>query len=176
MVKLDLILKLAEDEIRSSCNTRKLKDKRDRRHSASIIIHAKPCGKIPHIDEIFNCESINQVYGNIIEFLGNLGKNEMEKIKIWLFDDMCHLKPYSEKEKQANQNTITDYFSKLPKAVDRFHFPGHKKTDNYCQENCNPYVELKKLNITKQNTSAVEQAFSCLNGYKNIKSRNEAHF
>ena len=114
--------------MRSSCNTRKLKDKRDRRHTAGIIIHAKPCGKIPHVDELFNCESINQVYGSVIEFLCNLDRNEMEKIKIWLFDDMCHLKPYSEKEKQAKQNEITSFFSMMPKAVDRFHFPGHKKT------------------------------------------------
>ena len=119
--------KLATDEIKSSCNTRKLKDERDRRHTAGIIIHAKPCGKIPHVDELFNCESINQVYGSIIEFLGNLDKKDVEKIKIWLFDDMCHLKPYSEKEKQAKQNEIIDLFSKIPKAVDRFHFPGHKK-------------------------------------------------
>ena len=109
--------KLAVDEIRNSCNTRKLKDKRDRRHTAGIIIHAKPCGKIPHVDELFNCESINQVYGSVIEFLGNLDKNEMEKIKIWLFDDMCHLKPYSEKEKQAKQNEMTSFFSMMPKGI-----------------------------------------------------------
>ena len=168
--------KLAADEIRSSCNTRKLKDKRDRRHSAGIIIHAKPCGKIPHVDELFNCESINQVYGSIIEFLGNLDKEEREKIRIWLFDDMCHLKPYSEKTKQAKQNEVTEFFSNLPKAVDKFHFPGHKRTDKYCQENCNPNVELKKLDIKKQNTPACEQAFKWLNGYKNLKTMNEPRF
>ena len=70
------------------------------------------------------------------------------KFKIWLFDDMCHLKPHSEKPKQADQNEITKQFANIAKAVDKFHFSGHKKTDKYCQANCNPNVELKKLNIT----------------------------
>lgn len=168
--------KLAKDEIRSTCNTRKVKDKRDRRHTAGIIIHAKPCGRIPHVDELFNCESITQVYGNVIEFLGNLSPDARDKIRIWLFDDMCHLKPFSEKKKQAKQNGITEQFSNLAKAVDKFHFPGHKKTDTYCQENCNPIVELKKLGITKQNTPACEQAFKWLNAFKNLKTMNEARF
>ena len=168
--------KLAADEIKSTCNTRKLKDKRDRRHSAGIIIHAKPCGRIPHVDELFNCESINQVYGTIIEYLGNLELEDREEIKIWLFDDMCHLKPFSEKSKQAKQNDITEHFANMPKAVDKFHFPGHKRTDKYCQENCNPNVELKKLEIQKQNTPACEQAFKWLNGYKNLKTMNEPRF
>ena len=120
----------------------KSKIKRDRRHTAGIIIHAKPCGKIPHVDELFNCESIMQVYGNVIEYLGNLDSEERNKIKIWLFDDMCHLKPHAEKSKQAKQNETTEYFASIAKAVDRFHFPGHKKSDKYCQENCNPNVEF----------------------------------
>ena len=168
--------KLSEDEIKSSCNTRKVKDKRDRRHTAGIIIHAKPCGKIPHVDELFNCESISQVYGNVIEYLGNLEPEERIKIKIWLFDDMCHLKPHAEKGKQARQNEITENFAKIAKAVDRFHFPGHKKSDQYCQENCNPNIELEKLGINKQNTSACEQAFSWLNNFKNLKTMNEGRF
>ena len=166
--------KLTEDEIISSCNTRKVKDKRDRRHTAEIIIHAKPCGKIPHVDELFNCESITQVYGNVIEYLGNLDSEERNKIKIWLFDDMCHLKPHAEKSKQAKQNETTEYFASIAKAVDRFHFPGHKKSDKYCQENCNPNVELQKLGISKQNTSACDQAFKWLNQFKNLKTMNEA--
>ena len=149
-----------------------MKDKRDR----ASHIHAKPCGRIPHIDELFNCESITQVYGNVIEFLGNLNPDVREKIKIWLFDDMCHLKPYSEKRKQANHNDITEHFATLAEAVDKFHFPGHKKSDKYCQDNCNPNSELKKVGITKQNTPACEQAFKWLNKFKNLKTMNEARF
>lgn len=168
--------KLAADELRSTCNTQKLKDKRDRRHTAGIVIHAKPCGKIPHVDELYKCESIKQVYGSIIEYLGILEKKEREKVKLWLFDDMCHMKPFSEKEQQAGYNEITNFFASLPKAVDRFHFPGHKKSDKYCQDNCNPDIHLKNLGIMKQNTSACEQAFKWLNGYKNLKTMNEARF
>ena len=82
----------------------------------------------------------------------------------------------SEKRKQAKQNEITEQFSILAKAVVNFHFPGHKKTDKYCQENCNPNEELKKLGITKQNTPACEQAFKWLNSFKNLKTMNEARF
>ena len=165
--------KLSEEELVSTCNTRKVKDKRDRRHTAGILISAKPCGIIPHVDELFVCESINQVHGSIIEFLGNLDPETRAKFKIWLFDDMCHLKPHSEKPKQADQNEITKQFANLAKAVDKFHFPGHKKTDKYCQANCNPNVELKKSNITKLNSPACEQAFKWLNAFKNLKTMNE---
>ena len=98
------------------------------------------------------------------------------KIKVWLFDDMCHLKPHSENPKNANQNEVTKHFAGMVKAVDKFHFPVHKKTDKYCQENCNPNKELQKLNISKQNSPACEQAFKWLNQFKNMKTMNESRF
>ena len=90
---------------------------------------------LPHVDELFSSESINQVHGSIIEYIGNIHPDMRSKLKLWLFDDMCHLKPDSEKPKQANQNEVTKSFAELSKAVDKFHFPVHKKTDKYCQEN-----------------------------------------
>ena len=122
--------KLGDKEVLSSCNTRKVKDKRDRRHTAGILISASLCGRIPHVDELFSCESINQVHGSIIEFLGNLAPDLRSKFKLWLFDDMCHLKPHAENPKQADQNEITKLFAALAKAVDKFHFPLHKKRIN----------------------------------------------
>ena len=98
------------------------------------------------------------------------------KIKVWLFDDMCHLKPHSENPKNANQSEVTKHFADMVKAVDKFHFPVHKKTDKYCQENCNPNKELQKLNISKQNSPACEQAFKWLNEFKNLKTMNESRF
>ena len=168
--------KLTEEELLSSCNTRKVKDKRDRRHTAGIFISASLCGRIPHVDELFSSESINQVHGSIIEYLGNINPDMRSKLKLWLFDDMCHLKPHSEKPKQANQNEVTKSFAELSKAVDKFHFPVHKKTDKYCQENCNPNTELKKLGILKLNSPACEQAFKWLNAFKNLKTMNEPRF
>ena len=45
----------------SSCNTRKVRDKRDRRHTCGVLVSCKPCGVCPHWDELFLCESITQV-------------------------------------------------------------------------------------------------------------------
>ena len=95
---------------------------------------------------------------------------------MWMFDDMCHLKPHSEKSKNAELNDITKMFAALPKSVDKFHFPVHKKTDKYCQDQCNPSKELKKLGITKLNSPACEQAFKWINSFKNLKTMNESRF
>ena len=88
---------------------------------------------------------------------------------------MCHLKPHSEKPKQAKVNDITMQFAGIVKAVDNFHFKkGHK--GKWCQENANPNVEMKKVGMVHANTPVCEQFFSWINKYKNIKSMNEAHF
>ena len=168
--------KLCEDEMKSSCNTRKVRDKRNRRHTAGILISARPCGLIPHVDELFGCESIKQVHGSIVEFTGSISAESRKKLKLWFFDDMCHLKPYSEKKQNREASDITEHFASLGKAVDKFHFPGHKVTDKYCRENCNPLVEMKKVEIGVTNTPACEQAFKWINAFKNLKTMNEAHF
>ena len=84
--------KLADDVLKSTCNTRKNKDKRCRRHTAGIFISARPCGIIPHIDEMHRTESTNQTYGSILDFYGELSVEERESIKCWMYDDMCHFK------------------------------------------------------------------------------------
>ena len=89
---------------------------------------------------------------------------------------MCHLRHFSEKPKQAKQNEITEHFANIATAVHKFHFPGHKRTDKYCQENCNPNDELKKLVISKQNTPACEQACKWLNAFKYLKTMNQPRF
>ena len=89
--------------------------------------------------------------------------------------DMCHLKPHSEKPKQANLNEVTKQFSGIVKAVDNFHFKkGHK--GKWCQTNVNPNIEMKKVGMVHSNTPVCEQTFSWLNKFKNIKTMNEAHF
>ena len=168
--------KLSDEVLKSTCNTRKNKDKRDRRHTAGILISSRPCGIIPHVDELFGCESINQVHGSIIEFYGGLSQEARDKIKIWMFDDMCHLDPHSKKEEVANQNHLTKQFANLKKCVDNFHFPGHKKSDQFCQENYNPAKVMKELGISKINSPACEQAFTWINRFKNLKTMNEGRF
>ena len=48
------------------------------------------------VGELFNCESISYVYGLIIEHLGNLLPETLEKIEFWLFYEACSLNPYRE--------------------------------------------------------------------------------
>jgi hypothetical protein len=80
--------KLCADLLKSSCNTRKVKDKRDRRHTAGILISTKPCGIIPHVDELYGSETIKQVHGSIVEFLGTVPPEARELLDIWFYDDM----------------------------------------------------------------------------------------
>ena len=85
---------------------------------------------------------------------------------------MCHLKPHSEKSKQADLNVITKQFAKIVKAVDNFHFRkgnkitfgmsyqvilGHK--GKWCRLNANPQLEMKKVGMTHSNTPVCEQTF-----------------
>ena len=84
--------KLCDDVLKSTCNTRKNKDKRCRRHTAGIFISARPCGIIPHVDEMHGSETINQTYGSILDYYGELSDEERANIKCWMYDDMCHLK------------------------------------------------------------------------------------
>ena len=48
----------------SSCNTRKDRDKRSRRHSVGIFVGAFPCAIVPFFDEIFGTECTSQVLVN----------------------------------------------------------------------------------------------------------------
>ena len=89
----------------------------------------------------------------------------------WLYDDMCHLKPFSgidfkvycwhnlrlkllEKIKQE-QSAMTKVFASLKKAVDKLHFRGHR--GEYCLKNCDPF-KIKELEGV--NTPVCEQTFS----------------
>ena len=120
----------------SSCNTRKEKDKRSRRHTVGLHIVAWPCGIIPDFSELFGSESISQVWALICDFLGDMEPSKREKLKAFLYDDACHLKPYSEKEEQKSQSDVASFFASLTKAVDKLHFRGHK--GSYCHKECNP--------------------------------------
>ena len=49
-------------QIDSSCNTKKTKDRRDRRHSCGILVGTKPCGTVVLFNELYGSESLTQVY------------------------------------------------------------------------------------------------------------------
>ena len=60
--------------------------------------------------------------------------------------------------------------------MDNFHFKSHKKSDKYCQEQCNPNTVMEKLEMSKINSQACEQSFKWLNRFKNMKQMNQARF
>jgi len=43
------------------------------------------------INVLFGSEGINQVVGCIGDWIGALPKDAREKLKVFLYDDMCHL-------------------------------------------------------------------------------------
>ena len=54
-------------------------------------------------------------------FLVTFQKKKRNRIVGWLYDDMCHLKPYS--EKQENQlGAMGQLFAGMKKAVDKLYF------------------------------------------------------
>ena len=152
-----------------TCNTRKSRDKTCRRHTVGVFVGAFPCGTIVLFDELYGSESISQVYGIVVEFLARL--DDLTNLKEILYDDCCHFKAFSEKDKNADQNEVTKYLAEVGKHVDRFHFRNH--VDEWCQQNCNPEnVPLLK----GVNTQVCEQLFKKVNSHRNCKSFNEARF
>ena len=87
-----------------SCNTRKSRDKRERRHTVGVFVGAYPCGTIVLYDELYGSESITQVYGILISFLDKL--KDRSTLKEILYDDQCHLKKLAEDSKYADRNEV----------------------------------------------------------------------
>jgi hypothetical protein len=88
-----------------------------------------------------------------------------------MYDDMCHLKPFSENKSRMDQNEITRKFGASNKVVDKFHFPGH--VSKKCHETCDPY---KMECFNDINSPICEQVFSRLNKFTQVKGMNESHF
>ena len=176
-------------DVEKSCNTRKDVDKvtifdifitiflisiyfqRSRRHTCGILIGSFPCGVVPLIDELFGSESTSQGYGILIEYMSRLSDEALSRMDRFLYDDMCHLKPFSEKKSMMDQNAITKQFGESSKAVDKFHFPGH--VSKKCHETCDPY---KMKCFDDINSPVCEQVFSRLNKFTQVKGMNESHF
>ena len=108
------------------------------RNTIGLYIAAYPCGVIPDFageyysyfmlgpktltsPELYGSESIRQVCATIVDFLGDIPEETRNRIVGWLYDDMCHLKPYS--EKPENQlGAMGKLFAGMKKAVDKLHF------------------------------------------------------
>ena len=112
---------IAEGETSTTtCNTRKSRDKRERKHTVGVFIGAFPCGVIVIGEELHISESIKQVYSHLSEALKNM--KGFSNIRQIFYDDMCHLKRFAEKPEQANKNEITKKLAEVSKHVDKFHF------------------------------------------------------
>ena len=103
-----------------SCNTRKSRDKRTRRHTVGLFVVVKPCGTVVLCDELYGSESISQVYGILVDWLANL--SDMSSVKILLYDDNCHLGEYAENAERASLNPVTTHLANMGKYIDKFHF------------------------------------------------------
>ena len=135
--------------------TRKSRDKRICRWNVGIFLGAYPCGIVPLWDELFECESISQVYGVFLEYLSQLPKYDMTRLTDLIYDDNCHLSRFAQRKNLKTRNDITKFFAEnVRKSVDRFHFGNH--TDQWCIENCDPN-KIKDLDGV--NTEICEQLF-----------------
>ena len=154
-----------------SCNTRKTKDKRDRRHTVGILVGTKPCGTVVLFNELYGSESVTQVYASVVDYIANLP--EEQRPKVINYDDACHLVKFAKNhyKKSSMQNENTKFMTEVPIVVDKFHFRNH--IDKWCQENCNPY-KIAELNGV--NTESCEQTFQWVNKYTAVKSMNESSF
>ena len=99
----DIVPQLEE----GSCNTKKTKDKCERRHTCGIMVGTKPCGTVVLFDELYGSESLTQVYGMLVEYLSRLPQEGVDALQNILYDDACHLKKFSENPKRYHLNEFT---------------------------------------------------------------------
>ena len=159
------------DEHSSSCNTMKHHGAKFCHSSAGILIGCYPCGVIPLFSELYGSESISQVFGHVADFIGEVKPSNLEYL---LYDDACHLGPYSTNyinSKSKSQTEATKVMGGLKHLVDKLHFKGHK--GSWCHANCNPYTDTALKSV---NTVICEQTFKSLNKYTNVKAMNEFRF
>lgn len=143
----------------TKCNTRKDKFRFYKR-SAGIILAAYPCQHIRMLEEVFNSESITQVYAYLHNHLVKCFANRIynrDSLAI-VYDDACHLKKFAMKRNAMSE--VSMYLSKADIFCDRLHFQNH--IDSWCRKNCNP-DDCNKLKHV--NTEACEQIFSWMSKY-----------
>ena len=154
-----------------SCNTKKTKDKRERRHTVGILVGTKPCGTVVLFEELYGSESLKQVYGILVEYISRLPEEARDCLKELLYDDACHLKKFADNPTRANLNSYTRYFADLSKHIDNFHFKNH--VDPWCHIHCNP-KDVRMLDGI--NTESCEQTFRWVNQFTSVKAMNDVRF
>ena len=164
----DFVISQWEEEEMVSCRTRKHVGARFCKTSGGIFIGCYPCGVIPVFEEIYGTESISQVYGHIVEWIGETKPRDLKYI---LYDDACHLGPYAKKDTRKSFGSATSTMGTLEFFVDKMHFKGH--TSKVCHEKFNPY---SCADLSGVNTQVAEQSFKWTNAFKQVKSMNHSRF
>ena len=77
------------------------------------------------LQELFGSESSCQVYAQITEWMATLKAENLRKVKWLLYDDMCHLGPFSQRKENV-RTPIGKFFASRNLAVDFLHFLNHK--------------------------------------------------
>ncbi|CAF0844130.1 unnamed protein product [Brachionus calyciflorus] len=120
------------------------------------------CGIICGFREIFGSETLTQATC----FLMDLYQEIEIKPNFIMYDDGCHLKQFIDTSHKIINKTKR-YKELMTKTIviDRFHYKGHKKRNDYCKTKCNPekYADLNSIN-----TSVVEQINFWFSGFKYI--------
>ena len=154
-----------------SCNTKKTKDKRERRHTVGILVGTKPCGTVVLFDELYGSESLTQVYGNLVEYLAKLSEESRNNLRHICYDDACHFWKFCKNMNKKKSNEFTKFLSEIPMSIDKFHFRNH--VDTCCRQNCDPY---KARELDGVNTESCEQTFKWVNKFTAVKSMSGPRF
>ena len=102
-----------------------------------IFITASPCGVIVAFNEIFQAESKMQCLGSLLKFMVNLPEEKQLRIRLHMYDNMCHLHPAARNLlKHKSSSMLKFYTENLKHAVDFFHHRGHVDPD--CKKTVQP--------------------------------------
>ena len=164
-------LEFAKMVKQSKCRTLKVAQSGEpmrghRRTAAGTMAWNADCGVPLQHEWMINSETTSQViHGHV--------KMAREAPEFWAtrsgtaMDDNCHVRKQIEAvfRKLPEHSPVKEIFEQLatmPHVIDKFHFPNHRKSDTYCQENCNPYLECFEESLKHANTEVAEQTFRWL--------------
>ncbi|RNA29399.1 hypothetical protein BpHYR1_013236 [Brachionus plicatilis] len=108
------------------------------------------CGIICVFRKVFGAESLFQEAC----FLLDLYENIQLRSNFIGYDDGYHLKKFIVSKKTERLEKLREKII----IIDRLHYKGHKKSNSYCKELCNPNNNSE---IKDANTSVVEQFIEC---------------
>lgn len=164
---------MTENDLNLTCRTLKIHSFPCEKKSRTIgeFLAVFNCGIICGFREIFGAESLVQATSFILDLFSDL---ECDPLYL-TYDDGCHLKKFIDHSELIvkKTNRIIELKKKII-VIDRFHYKGHKKENEYCRRICNPanYSELTGIN-----TSVVEQINFWFSGFKFItKHMNQERF